>query len=328
MNRIKTLLAAYIHETLGIKLELQTWLSAKMLPLYLGELYSFSHGVILDRPFIFAFAAKEEDESPAIIRKQLEKVRELACQDVVYVRESLSSWNRKRLIEQKVSFIVPGNQLYLPLLGMDLREYIRLPAKARAGSFSPSTQLIVLSLLNRHDGESFSATELSGLLGMSPMTISRAFNELAKAGIFRIEKEGKARRLYRDTPSSEIWNRAEPLLQSPVRKRVLIARKQLPKKALLAGLSALSEMSMLAAPAIAEYAIASALWNELVQAGKILTLPGADEHSTALELWKYDPLPLAKGGVPDRLSLFLALRGDNDERVQLALREMMEAIEW
>jgi hypothetical protein len=29
------------------------------------------------------------------------------------------------LIEQKVSFIVPGNQLYLPDLGLDLREYFR-----------------------------------------------------------------------------------------------------------------------------------------------------------------------------------------------------------
>ena len=37
----------------------------------------------------------------------------------------MASYERKRLIEQKVPSIVPGNQLYLPDLGLDLREYFR-----------------------------------------------------------------------------------------------------------------------------------------------------------------------------------------------------------
>jgi len=42
--------------------------------------------------------------------------------DVVYVRTRMTAFNRKRLIEQKVPFIVPGNQMYLPTLAIDLRE--------------------------------------------------------------------------------------------------------------------------------------------------------------------------------------------------------------
>ena len=44
---------------------------------------------------------------------------------MVYVTGALASYERKRLIEQKVPFMVPGNQLYLPDLGIDLREYFR-----------------------------------------------------------------------------------------------------------------------------------------------------------------------------------------------------------
>lgn len=39
---------------------------------------------------------------------------------VVYVTTTLASYERKRLVQQKVPFIVPGNQLYLPELAIDL----------------------------------------------------------------------------------------------------------------------------------------------------------------------------------------------------------------
>lgn len=37
----------------------------------------------------------------------------------VYILQGLEAYNRKRLIQQKGPFIVPGNQLYLPDLGID-----------------------------------------------------------------------------------------------------------------------------------------------------------------------------------------------------------------
>jgi len=45
--------------------------------------------------------------------------------DLIYVRAQVTAYNRKRLIEQKVPFIVPGNQMYLPMLAIDLREHFR-----------------------------------------------------------------------------------------------------------------------------------------------------------------------------------------------------------
>ena len=37
---------------------------------------------------------------------------------------------------------------------------------------------------------------------------------------------------------------------------------------------------------------------------------------------------LAEDGALDRLSLYLSMRGDPDERVQAALNDMLEAVKW
>jgi hypothetical protein len=63
---------------------------------------------------------------------------------VVYVTGTLASYERKRLIEHKVAFLVPGNQLYLPDLGIDLREYFRRPPAAADTALSPATQAMLI----------------------------------------------------------------------------------------------------------------------------------------------------------------------------------------
>ena len=48
-----------------------------------------------------------------------------------------------------------------------------------------------------------------------------------------------------------------------------------------------------------------------------------------LEIWHYIPSLLNdKNEVVDTLSLFLSLREEPDERVQVALKELMEKFQW
>ena len=68
---------------------------------------------------------------------------------VVYVTTTLASYERKRLVQQKVPFIVPGNQLYLPELAIDLREYFRRRSVPPTNGFSPSTQAMLITALLR-----------------------------------------------------------------------------------------------------------------------------------------------------------------------------------
>jgi len=64
----------------------------------------------------------------------------------VFAASTLASYERKRLVEKNVPFVVPGNQFYLPDLGIDFREYFRQPQKVVTG-FAPATQAIFIAAL-------------------------------------------------------------------------------------------------------------------------------------------------------------------------------------
>ena len=47
-----------------------------------------------------------------------------------------------------------------------------------------------------------------------------------------------------------------------------------------------------------------------------------------MQLWNYAPNLFARDDTVDKFSLYLSLKDNEDERIQSALEEMMESIEW
>lgn len=47
-----------------------------------------------------------------------------------------------------------------------------------------------------------------------------------------------------------------------------------------------------------------------------------------IEVWRYDPTLMSLNGYVDKLSLYLSLINDEDERVQIELEHLLETIEW
>jgi hypothetical protein len=45
-----------------------------------------------------------------------------------------------------------------------------------------------------------------------------------------------------------------------------------------------------------------------------------------VELWKYDPVLLSKDGMVDPLSLAMSFEGNEDERVQEAIEELLDTL--
>jgi hypothetical protein len=137
----------HLRETLGITVAPEKWENAGKLPFFLRDLYDFFQVSVLDTSCLLMIVRNEEEQTPANIRKQMLQVREKWDGEVIYLRSSISAYNRKRLIEQKVPFVVPGNQMYLPMLGIDLREHFRQIRTGVPIKFSPSTQALVLHVL-------------------------------------------------------------------------------------------------------------------------------------------------------------------------------------
>lgn len=321
---------AYLRETLGIAPKVRAWTGAGKLPYFLQEAFEVRELKLLDREVLLAIDQRAVRPGLANIRGQIDKLRQLSGMPVVYVLRALASYERKRLIEQKVPFLVPGNQLYLPDLGIDLREYFRKPTVATQIALSPATQAMLIAVLLRRPWRAeWQPAEVVGELGYTAMTLSRAVKELTAAGLATLRTEGRARWLQAERTASEIWERAKPLLRSPVKRRVWVfpPPKSRPRPLRLAGLSALARYSMLSEPQWPTYAVGQAEWKAATQVG-FETLPEPMPGACEWELWHYSPALLRDSDTVDLLSLTLSLQGNQDERVQLALDELKGRFPW
>ena len=320
-------LERYVHDALGVSVKSTPWSGADHLPHFLKERYRFAQTELLGLRALLVIDTNPEEQSPATVRKHMDLLQTKQHADLIYVRAQVTAYNRKRLIEQKVPFIVPGNQMYLPMLAIDLREHFRR-IREESPTFSPSTQVVVLYALLRDARQVLIPAKMAPRLGYSAMTMTRAFDELETANLAEVTVRGRERCLRFIGGRKEIWEKAQPFLRSPVKKRLFIRRMEGMKDAIRSGLTALAHYSMLAEPSYKTFALSREDWKVLRLRHKIVEVPAQDSDASEIEVWWYPPALFAEHGIVDRLSLYLSLKADHDERTETALEEMMEKFKW
>ena len=321
-------LKQYMQETLGVVISPTPWDGSTHLPFFLRDLYTFFEIQLLDVPCLLMLDHSEQEQSPATVRKHMDQVQGKWDGEIVYVRVRVTAYNRKRLIEHKLPFVVPGNQMYLPMLGIDLREYFK-KLRSETVKFSPSTQALVIHMLLRGTAEKIvTPVEIAQCLGYSAMTMTRAFDELERAGLREIISESRERRLKFIESARDIWAKAQSFLRSPMKKRLLISPLNFEPPGPRAGLSALAHYSMLVEPANPVFALSREDWKSLEQRRQVNKIPNKEPGALEIEIWSYAPALFAKDKLVDRLSLYLSLKESKDERVEAALEEMMKGLQW
>lgn len=325
MKKEKNLLEHYLSDILGIQVTIHRWKEQNKLPFFLTDTYDFNETLLLGHPCLLMGAKKDTEVTPAELRKHQELVQKQWNGLCIYVPNIISAYNRKRLIAHQTPFIVPGNQLYLPDLGMDLREHYQKQRSHTIQHFSPATQVVVINALIYGIHAHFTPSELAKGLNYSLMTMSRAFDELETAHIGEIKRKGKERWWQFNGSKRDLWDQAKPFMKTPIKKKTWVIHNKIP---ILAGLSALAQYSMLSAPKCLTCAISVEQWKVLKQNGVKECLSYDD--SIDLEIWYYNPnLFLSnKSPVVDPFSLYLSLSSIVDERIEAALSEMMEKIPW
>lgn len=328
MNHLARNITRYLNETLGERVTPRPWGGQERLALFLRDRYAFLEGRLFETPLLFMVARAPDEETPATVRKHTTKVQEKWEHPVVYVRKHVTTYNRKRLIEHRVPFVVPGKQMYLPMLGIDLRERFGT-VKPKVTTFSPSTQAILIhALLHRDEGAPLTAAQFGPQLRYAPITMSRAFDELESAELVESSSVGRTRQLCFVAPRHDIWITARSRMRSPVKHLYHVQGDTRSLQGLVAGLSALARRSMLTEPSNPVVAVSREHWKAACQDGAIERIPMREVGTVDVEVWAYSPDILGDDGIVDSLSLYLSLQGDADERVATALEKMLEAVPW
>ena len=321
----------YLHEVLGIPvLSVKPWARESELPCFLRDAFQFGEIEMLGQAIVLAMGRAEQKQSLSEVRTWLDKLRALAGQPVAYVIDVLASYERRRLIEQKTPFIVPGNQLYLPDLGLDLREYFRQRSPSAESALSPSAQaMLITALLQQPWQAEWQPSMVAIALGYTPMTLSRVVKELTATGLVTAYTVGRSRWLRMAQPLQQAWERAEPLLRTPVKRTVwvLVEDSVVDRLGRLAGLSALAHYSMLTEPKWPVYALSAKEWKSATDAG-VQELPEPVAGAREWQLWSYSPALVPGAATVDPISLILSLQNNADDRIQLALDEVRGQLPW
>lgn len=312
----------YLTDTLGVALVVEPGDSATKLPALLAQFYTPVAVQLLNRPCLLLLLRQTTVLTAATARKHIDLTSRYTEALPIVVAPAVDAPTRAKLIAQRVPFIVPGNQLYLPDLGLDLREHFR-QLRNPTTQLTPAALLTVLDHVVHPHANRFTPQHLAERLGYSAMTMTRVADELEHLGLLTSERAGRSRQLIIAAVGRQLWARALPHLRSPVVGRQLL-RLPLDFLCAEAGLTALARQTALAAPVVPEMATGPTGQQTLKTLG-IQPLTEPEPGAVLVEVWSFDPQRLVVDRRLHPAVLWLTLRDHSDDRVQLALNELMEA---
>ncbi len=317
----------YIAKVAGLPAVWGTAVS-RSLPQYLNQQYDLREIIIGKRCFWGILIKDTTSFRPAAFVKHL---RQLIPSDIEFdgyclIAEGLPGYTRRRLVERQIPFVVPDQQMFWPTLGLAIQARRGKNELISVDVVSPATQAVLVFALTGGISNPVTPKALATRLNYTTMTMSRAFDEIESSQIGTVERKGRERLLSPESVK-HLWEKTLPYMRNPVRETVRIAEHGLPQNMrVAAGETALAQQSMLSSPREPIYALGRKNWKKI--AADIEEIPVEDEGTCLVQLWRYDPALLASAECVDPFSLYLSLIDETDERVKIALEEMLEKFLW
>ncbi len=274
--------------------------------------------------FAIVDVMKESELSVAAMKKQKVKYEEALQCPVAYKVALNSVAMRNALVKNGVSFVdLPGN-VFLPFMGIVLQDVYRKQF-VKADKMMPATQMVFLELLYMADGESVLKSKVANRLNLTKTSITRATVQLEEMGLIRQMKSGTEISIQRNCSRKEYYEKAKAYLINPVQKVITIKRCEAMFEAFSAGETALSQVSELNPPRIEECAIYKGA--EIVDQLEVVDERCVDNESLLkVQLWKYNPSYFARDGRVDPVSLACTFKGNEDERIEMCVEELLEEL--
>jgi len=320
-------LTKYMEEVFGYKVRLNDipGIDLKGLPFFIKEAYRFRYGVLFDVRIIFIELKGSEIFTPQQFKKHTEVIYDKLNDPVILLLPALESYNRNRLIQNSINFIIPGKQIFIPDLLIDLKEFARL-RKAQTEYLQPAAQCLLFYHFQKEDLNDITYRELTHILDYTYKTIARAVENLIALNLCRVTDTNK-KHLQFEITGKDLWDKAMPYLTKPVIKTGYLD-ELLPEAYIFkTNITALAHYTMITEDAKTHYALYNADFNQFNKENKIRTFN--DYNGTYfLEVWKYNPKTLAKDGFVDPLSLYMFFRDSEDERIQMECEKMLNEVLW
>ncbi len=295
------------------------------LPLFLRMRYQLRRLRLFDRDCLLALEVSEaETGSPAECAAHAQAMAREFSEPVTLVVPEVASYARNRMVRTGTPFIVPGSQLFMPFMMVDLRERFAGAATKSGEAMTPAAQCLLLYHLLRQPLQGLPLRDIARIGGYSAMMITRVKDEWEANDLCRTARVGRSVVVEFAASGRALWQMAEPLFTSPTRKSQWVHWDRPEPSALEAGFTALSRESLVEDDPIPTWALARDDFRSGIEGGTLRSVEGPEESNARVEEWNYSPTLLSDGPGVDPLSLILSLRDHADDRVQQQLQTVLD----
>lgn len=184
------------------------------IPMNVSSRFSFYKGCILGQLILMAYLKDGDSVPPAQLKKQLDIIGRQTQLVVVLITPCISSYNKVRLVAQKVNFVIPNRQMFLPSLLLDIQPDRKVGLDLKE-TIPPFAQCLLLYHLQIESIVGATGYGLSDKFGVSYATANKSLRWLVSKDLIKLEGT-KTKTVQIDISNRELWNKALPMLVSPI----------------------------------------------------------------------------------------------------------------
>ena len=312
---------------LGRPIQLQERSKAQMEGATIGDLltYKFYDGEFHGMPLLFA-EPKGKVATPRCLSVTANNLTSLLQLPIVFLLPACPAYERQRLIDKDVYFVVSEKYVHLPMLLAN--ERVRKTKQAKA--LTPVAQYLLLYHLQIGSIKGMAARDIEDKIPYSYASITLGLTCLEDLGLCKKVAEASKRKvIHFDMKGMNLWEQAQPFLVNPVEERIycdgLLSDDSFPE----CGINALAHYTRLN-PDPERTIMMSVKQLRNLKSSEALVRPNEFDGNIIIEAWKYPPVTATgvKAEWVDKLSLAISLREDEDPRVEGEVERLINETEW
>jgi hypothetical protein len=309
----------------SVKLHLRS--KDKLKGLAIGEVLSFNFydGMYQDIAMLFV-EPKRSNPTPRECSITAKRLSEWSGLPVVFILRHGPTYERQRLLDKNIYFVMSDKYAYLPMLvameyTADRKIYTIL---------TPVAQYLLLYHLQVNSIEGLSAREIAPLVPYSYESITLGLTCLEDVGLCEKVQNGPRSKIIRfNYKGKELWQAAQPYMISPIETHIFCDNIRSTDQYPICGINALANYTWLNPDKETKIMMTAKEYRQL-KTNDAFENANCFDGKIMVEVWKYPAVGLKDTHLQyvDKLSLALSLKDDTDPRVEGEVERMINELEW
>lgn len=311
----------------GLTIPLNKRSADRLAGINLGEKLSFDFydGVFKGVDMLFV-KPKGKNPTPRKCELVAERISRLFHLPVVFILSPGPTYERQRLMEKDVYFVMSDKYANLPMfVALERVTYKKVPEK-----LTPVAQYLLLYHLQIESIEGKSAKAIASMMPYSYESVSIGLTCLTDIGLCeKVPIDWRSKAIKFKSDGKKLWEEAGKYLINPVERRYFSDGIKASHRFPICGINALSHYTMLN-PDPEQWIMMSAKeYRCLYSEGNVIN-PNEFDGEAIIEIWKYPVVSRLQSSTEwvDKLSLALSLREEEDPRVQEEVEQMINKFQW